>query len=88
MARILLNNGASPNEKDKDGWVSLHAAAFKPHEWLVRLLLDEVKDGKQILEWVASQQKDARKRALLEQMAEKKSGGSTVVSALGMPQHG
>lgn len=83
ITNALLRNGADANTKDQDGWTPLHAAALKQHLGVVRILLEKTESGEKILKWVESQQKDARKGALLAYIADRKSEGSTVVSGLG-----
>ncbi|RMZ72366.1 ankyrin repeat [Pyrenophora seminiperda CCB06] len=83
IASLLIGNGSDPNKKDNDGWTPLHAAALKQHDELVRMLLDKTNDGEQILIWIESQHKNARKWAMLAEIADQKSEGSTVVSGLG-----
>ena len=82
MLHLLLKHGADPNAKDRDGWTSLHAAALKRHKGAVQVLLDKVDSGQAILDWVALQQEDTKKRALLMHIAEKKVEGSTVLTGL------
>ena len=83
IVSILLENGSNPDARDQDGWTPLHAAAIKQHDEVVRTLLEKTDNGEQILIWVELQRKDAKKRALLAYMADRKSEGSTVVSGLG-----
>lgn len=82
MLHLLLKQGADPNAKDKDGWTSLHAAALKRHKGVVQVLLEKVDNGQAILDWVALQQEDTNKRALLMDIAERKVEGSTVLTGL------
>jgi hypothetical protein len=68
--------------KDKDGWTPLHLATLKQHKDLVQVLLDQVDDGRTILDWIALQLKDTKKQALLEEAAEKKAEASTALTGL------
>ncbi|PGH05438.1 hypothetical protein GX51_02962 [Blastomyces parvus] len=82
IAQLLLENGANPTIADKDGWTPLHGAWINRHEKLLQLLSDKVDNGKAISNWVAFQQRDVKKWALLEQMAEQKLQGNTALSGL------
>ena len=68
--------------KDKDGWTSLHVAALKHEEGLVRVLLDRVDDGNDILDWAELQQQDSRLQAMREEAAEKKAVASIAITGL------
>ncbi|PHH65759.1 hypothetical protein CDD81_1486 [Ophiocordyceps australis] len=82
IARLLLARGADANLLDKDGWTPLHAAALKQRHALVHVLLDITKNGQYILGQVGARLQDHNKRALMEEMADRKSTGSTVVVGL------
>jgi ankyrin repeat protein len=41
VVKLLLEKGAEPDPKDKDGWTPLHDASRKGHEAVVNLLLEK-----------------------------------------------
>ncbi|KAH7111654.1 ankyrin repeat-containing domain protein [Dactylonectria estremocensis] len=79
---LLLLNGANANIMDEDGWTPLHAAIVKQHDALQRQLVCKTENGDVFLDQMRLRMKDENECALLEEMAEKKSHGSTVVSGL------
>ncbi len=85
MLHLLLEQGADPNIEDKDGWTSLHVAALKGYEAIVELLLKSIDGGEAILHWVALQQNDQEKAAIIGEILEKKAEGSTVLTGLRVP---
>ena len=82
MVQVLLDSGADPNQKDEHGWTFLHMAAIQGHTDLVQSLVSRVCDGPTIVEWVALQKVDSRKRALLGYIAAQRAVGSTVLTGL------
>ncbi|ORY61624.1 ankyrin repeat-containing domain protein [Pseudomassariella vexata] len=84
MAQVLLKNGANPNEEDEDGWTPLVSAAVKQHYGLVSMLIPKIENGQQIFERVVAQLDHVNQRDILEELAEKKSVGSSVVKGLRM----
>lgn len=82
MLSLLLDHGANPYAKDKDGWTAMHVAALRHNKDLIQVLSGKVEDADAILDWVALQQQDAKKRSLLQRMLEDKAEGSNVMSGL------
>lgn len=82
ILRLLLDHGANPCTKDKDGWTAMHVAALRHNTELIAVLSEKVDDADAILDWVAVQQQDAKKRALLQRMLEDKAEGSNVMTGL------
>ncbi|EED17209.1 tankyrase, putative [Talaromyces stipitatus ATCC 10500] len=82
MIQLLLKHGAEPNLEDKDGWTPLHCAVVKGHDTLVQLLEDKVEHGRTIVESLTAERHDARKRAVLTKLADKKAQGSTALTGL------
>jgi serine/threonine-protein phosphatase 6 regulatory ankyrin repeat subunit B len=82
MVELLLQNCAQPNIQDAHRWTPLQAAAVREHQGSVHLLLGGSDDGQTILQHVALRLTQPDDRALLEHMAETKSGGSDVVGGL------
>ncbi|KAI8724317.1 hypothetical protein NCS52_00000500 [Fusarium sp. LHS14.1] len=79
---LLLLNGANVNVMDEDGWTPLHAAVVKHHDALQHLLACKTDNGDIFSHQMRSRMDDEDDCALLEEMAERKSHGSTVVSGL------
>ncbi|KAM5357250.1 hypothetical protein ACJZ2D_016458 [Fusarium nematophilum] len=79
---LLLLNGANANVMDEDGWTPLHAAIVKQHDALQHQLVCKTENGDVFLDQMRLRMKDENECALLEEMAERKSHGSTVVSGL------
>ncbi|RSL61703.1 hypothetical protein CEP54_006046 [Fusarium duplospermum] len=82
VVNILLLNGANANVMDKDGWTPLHAAIVKQHGALQNQLAPKTQNKARFVDQMHKRMNDENERALLEEMAEKKSHGSTVVSGL------
>ncbi|RSL87145.1 hypothetical protein CDV31_016307 [Fusarium ambrosium] len=82
IVNLLLLNGANANVTDEDGWTPLHAAVVKQHDALQHLLACKTENGDVFSHQMRSRMKDENDCALLEEMAERKSHGSTVVSGL------
>lgn len=78
MAQLLLDKGADPNLMDEDGWTSLHPATLKQHAPIVDMLASKVEKGHQIIAQLAALRGDEMMRAVLDEMADRKSAGSTV----------
>ncbi|KAK3897897.1 ankyrin repeat-containing domain protein, partial [Staphylotrichum tortipilum] len=68
--------------QDKDGWTPLHAAALKQHDGISGLLLDKLENGREVVAQMMRRLEDGRNRDLLDEMADKKSVGNSVVSGL------
>ncbi|RSL58576.1 hypothetical protein CEP51_014062 [Fusarium floridanum] len=79
---LLLLNGANANLVDEDGWTPLHAAIVKQHDALQNHLAPETQNKSRFVDQMHKRMNDENERALLEEMAENKSHGSTVVSGL------
>ncbi|KAI0016478.1 ankyrin repeat-containing domain protein [Xylariomycetidae sp. FL0641] len=79
VARLLLRKGANPNLGDQDGWTPLHAAVLRRHENIADLLQGHVTHGKDIRTRMEARRNDKYERAILEELAERKAVGSTVV---------
>jgi ankyrin repeat protein len=82
VAQLLLDKGADPNLMDEDGWTSLHPAALKQHGPVVDMLVGKVDNGHQITAEMVALLGDDMMRAVLDEMAQRKSAGSTVVIGL------
>ncbi|KAK3686838.1 hypothetical protein LTR37_019429 [Vermiconidia calcicola] len=82
IVRELLIHGADPNLTDIDQWTPLHAAALRQDRPIMLLMEDKVANAADIVSRVTSQVGDRKQRALLEHMAERKSGGSTAITGL------
>ncbi|RMJ19240.1 hypothetical protein CDV36_001057 [Fusarium kuroshium] len=82
VVNLLLLNGANANLMDEDGWTPLHAAIVKKHSALQNQLAPETQNKSRFVDQMHKRMNDENERALLEEMAEKKSHGSTVVSGL------
>jgi ankyrin repeat protein len=67
---------------DEDGWTPLHAAIVKEHGALQNQLAPETQNRASFVDQMRERMNDENERALLEEMAENKSHGSTVVSGL------
>ncbi|CAH0054414.1 unnamed protein product [Clonostachys solani] len=79
---LLLAQGANANNRDIDGWTPLDASVLKGKESLVKVLVDYTDDGHNISSQFRERLKDDGMRAMMEEMADRKSVGSTVVSGL------
>ncbi|KAJ4218988.1 hypothetical protein NW759_008144 [Fusarium solani] len=82
VVNLLLLNGANANVVDEDGWTPLHAAIVKEHGALQNQLAPETQNRASFVDQMRERMNDENERALLEEMAENKSHGSTVVSGL------
>ncbi|RSL88727.1 hypothetical protein CEP52_015119 [Fusarium oligoseptatum] len=82
VVNLLLLNGANANLMDEDGWTPLHAAIVKKHSALQNQLAPETQNKSRFVDQMHKRMNDENERALLEEMAENKSHGSTVVSGL------
>ncbi|UPL01629.1 hypothetical protein LCI18_012563 [Fusarium solani-melongenae] len=82
VANLLLLNGANADVMDQDGWTPLHAAIVKQHGALQNHLAPQTQNRAIFFNQMTERMSDESERALLEEMAENKSHGSTVVSGL------
>ena len=79
---LLLKKGASVDALDEDGWTPLHAAIVRQNEELISLLAGRIAAGQHIVHEMQSLMKIDHKRDLMEEKAEAKATGSTVVAGL------
>lgn len=77
-----MDNGATPGARDKDKWTALHVAVLKQQTAVVELLVERVEGGERIVEQLTLHLQDQNTRHWLEEIAEAKSEGSTVVRGL------
>jgi ankyrin repeat domain-containing protein 50 len=82
MVQFLLSQGADANAIDNDGWTPLHAAAVNRRSAVIDVLVKHTNEGHEIASRLAQRLKDGDMQALMEEMADRKSAGSTVVSGL------
>lgn len=82
IVQLLLKHGADPKMKDEDGWTPLHCAVVKKHDDLVQLLKVRVEDGQSTVDSLTSQLHDAKNKAILTRLADKKAQGSTALTGL------
>ncbi len=82
IVRILLREGASADKRDMDGWTALDAAVLTGRSDVIDLLISPTDNGRDIATQAANRLNDVDMRSLMEEMAARKSVGSTVVSGL------
>ena len=82
MIRLLLGGGADANRLDRDGWTALQVAALKGRAAVIELLVGKTNHGHDINSRMKERLKNNDIRALMEEMADRKSVGSSVVSGL------
>jgi len=82
IVRILLREGASADKRDVDGWTALDAAVLTGRSDVIDLLISPTDSGRDIATQAANRLNDVDMRSLMEEMAARKSVGSTVVSGL------
>lgn len=80
--QILLSKKGGANKRDVDGWTALDAALLTERSDPVELLVGYMDNGRDIATHATKRLNKADMRSLMDEMGDRKSVGSTVVSGL------